>query len=253
MNATMSASHIYRASHYLSRQLILTRDDCPFGSEIRIQFDDSPAQPAHASFAASMQQMSGIYSEVLMQTRLIAFSLKDHNISSKNKYLSRRFVCVGQSDLADSALAEELVQSSDALHNFGQTLVIAFNELPLSAVSFSEKKKILNNVYLLKDHGIEIAFDGYNIDNESIEIFTTLNLFDYIKIPLSTLDLSLKLTGNPELFNLLHERMTMLTHTTKVAFIADRVEHAASHILARALPFEYFQGSHYSPADNLLN
>lgn len=253
MNATWSASHIYRASHYLSRQLILTRDDCPFGSEIRIQFDDSQVPPARAICAPPMQQMSGIYSEVLMQTRLIAFSLKDRNVSSENKYLSRRFVCVGQSDLASSALTEELIQCNDALSNFGQTLAIALNELPLSAVSFTDKKKILNNIYLLKDHGIEIAFDGYNIHDECIDIFTTLNLFNYIKIPLSTLDFSLKSNGNPELFNQLHERMTVLTHTTKVAFIADRVEHAASHILARALPFDYFQGSHYSPTDILLN
>ncbi|MFS2197299.1 EAL domain-containing protein [Pseudomonas sp. Pseusp3] len=195
--------------------------------------------------------MSGIYSEVLMQTRLIAFSLKDRNTANGNKYLSRRFVCVGQSDLANSALTEELIQTGAALREFGQTLVIALNELPLSAISFAEKKKILHNIYLLKDHGIEIAFDDYKIDDESIEIFTTLNLFDYIKIPISSLDLSLKLSGNPELFNRLHERMTMLTHNTKVSFIADRVEHAASHILARALPFDYFQGSHYSPADNL--
>ncbi|WP_285435702.1 EAL domain-containing protein [Pseudomonas sp. fls2-241-R2A-110] len=249
MNATGSASYVYPASHYLSRQLILTRDDCPFGSEIRIQFDEHQAQPA----PALANPMSSLYSEVLTQTRLIAFSLKDRNTSSESKYLSRRFVCVRQSDLASSALAEELIQCGDALGNLGQTLVIALNELPLSAVSFVEKKKILNNLYLLKDHGIEIAFDDYNIDDESIEMFTTLNLFDYIKISLSTLDLSLKLTGNPDLFNRLHERMTMLTHTTKVAFIADRVEQAASHILARALPFEYFQGSHYSPADTLLN
>jgi len=195
--------------------------------------------------------MSGIYSEVLMQTRLMAFSLKDHNTTNGNKFLSRRFVCVGQSDLANSALTEELIQSGDALREFGQTLVVALNALPLSAVSFAEKKKILHNVYLLKDHGIEIAFDDYNIDDESSEIFTTLDLFDYIKISISSLDLSLKLSGNPELFNRLHERMTMLAHNTKVSFIADRVEHAASHILARALPFNYFQGSHYSPADNL--
>jgi hypothetical protein len=235
------------AEHYLSRQLILTRDDCPFGSEIRIHFDD----PASASCAPAEYQMSEIYSEVLMQTRLIAFSLKERNTPNGNKYLSRRFVCVGQSDLANSALTEELIQTGAALREFGQTLVVALNELPLSAVSFADKKKILHNVYLLKDHGIEIAFDDYNIDDESIEIFTTLNLFDYIKISISSLDLSLKLSGNPELFNRLHERMTMLTHNTKVSFIADRVEHAASHVLARALPFDYFQGSHYSPADNL--
>ncbi|MDR6608804.1 MULTISPECIES: EAL domain-containing protein [Pseudomonas] len=195
--------------------------------------------------------MSGIYSEVLMQTRLIAFSLKDRNTTNGNKYLSRRFVCVGQSDLANFALTEELIQAGATLRELGQTLVIALNELPLSAVSFAEKKKILHNVYLLKDHGIEIALDDYNIDDERIEIFTTMNLFDYIKISISSLDLSLKLSGNPELFNRLHERMTMLSHNTKVSFIADRVEHAASHILARALPFDYFQGSHYSPADNL--
>ncbi|CAI8698965.1 EAL domain-containing protein [Pseudomonas sp. IT-196MI5] len=247
MNATGSVRLYGHAEHYLSRQLILTRDDCPFGSEIRIHFDDSVS----ASCAPEAHQMSGIYSEVLMQTRLMAFSLKDHNTTNGNKYLSRRFVCVGQSDLANSALTEELIQSGAALREFGQTLVVALNELPLSAVSFAEKKKILHNVYLLKDHGIEIAFDDYNIDDESIEIFTTLNLFDYIKISTASLDLSLKLSGNPELFNRLHERMTMLTHNTKVAFIADRVEHAASHILARALPFDYFQGSHYSPADNL--
>ncbi|KJZ40770.1 MULTISPECIES: EAL domain-containing protein [Pseudomonas] len=253
MNATGSVSHVNRASHYLSRQLILARDDCPFGSEIRIQLDDSQVSPTRASCTPPLHQMSGIYSEVLMQTRLIAFSLKDQNATSENKYLSRRFVCVAQSDLTSAALTEELIQCNDALRNFGQTLAIALNELPLSAISFTDKKKILNNVYLLKDHGIEIAFDGYNIHDESIEIFTTLNLFDYIKISLSTLDSGLKLTGNPELFNRLHERMTMLTHTTKVVFIADRVEHAASHILARALPFDYFQGSHYSPADILLN
>ena len=250
MNAMTSVSHFACANHYLSRQLILTRDDCPFGSEIKIQFDDSQAL-SHASCALAAHEMSGIYSEVLMQTRLIAFSLKDRNIASESKYLNRRFVCVRQSDLADSALTEELIQSGDALRDLGQTLVIALNELPLSSISFTEKKKILHNVYLLKDHGIEIALDDYNPHDESIEIFTTLNLFDYIKISVSALESNLKLTGNPELFNRLHERMTMLTHNTKVAFIADRVEQAASHILARALPFDFFQGSHYSPADNL--
>ena len=251
MNANECVPRFDRASHHLSRQLILTRDDCPFGSEIRIKADNSQFLCARASYAPAAHQMSGIYSEALMHTRLIAFSLKERNASSQNKYLSRRFVCLDQSALAITALTEELIQCSDALRGFGQTLVVTLNELPLPAVSFTDKKKILHNVYLLKDHGIEFAFDGFNIHDDSIEILTTLNLFDYIKIPLSTLDLSLKLTGNPELFNRLYERMITQAHNSKVSFIADRVEHAASHVLARALPFDYFQGSHYSPADNL--
>ncbi|MFU2328616.1 EAL domain protein [compost metagenome] len=251
MNATECVPRFDRANQYLSRQLILTRDDRPFGSEIRVKTDDSQFLSTLASYAPATHQMSSIYSEALMHTRLIAFSLKERNASSENKYLSRRFVCIEQSALINAALTEELIQCNEALRGFGQTLVVALNELPFPAVNFTDKKKIIHNVYLLKDHGIEIAFDGFNIHDESIEIFTTLNLFDYIKISVSTLDLSLKLTGNPELFNRLYERMTLQAHNTKVSFIADRVEHAASHVLARALPFDYFQGSHYSPADNL--
>jgi EAL domain-containing protein (putative c-di-GMP-specific phosphodiesterase class I) len=249
MNAIECVLRFDRANHYLSRQLILTRDDCPFGSEIRIKPDDSQPLSARASYAPETHQMDAIYSEAIMQTRLSAFSLKDRNASSNSKYLSRRFICVEQSALTHTSLTEELIHCSDALRSFGQTLVIALNELPLPAIRFTDKNKILHNVYLLKDHGIEIAFDGFNIHDESIEIFTTLNLFDYIKVSISTLNLNL--IGNPELFNRLHEHMTLQTHNTKVSFIADRVEHAASHVLARALPFDYFQGSHYSPADNL--
>lgn len=251
MNATGCTSHVNGADHYLSRQLILRRDDCPFGSEIRINHEGRQALPPHASWTLPAHQISGLYSEILMQTRLIAFSLKGRNTVAGEEYFSRRFVCVAQSDLVDSALAEELIQSGEALRDLGQTLVIALNELPLSAAGFNDKKKILHNVYLLKDHGIEIALDHYTPHDESVEIFTTLNLFDYIKIPVSSLDLSLKFNGNPELFNRLHERMVTLTHNTKVSFIADQVEHTASHVLARALPFDYFQGSYYSPADNL--
>ncbi|MCW8277185.1 EAL domain-containing protein [Pseudomonas sp. PCH199] len=251
MNAIECVPRFERANHYLSRQLILTRDDRPFGSEIRIKSDDSQILSALASHAPATNPMSGIYSEALMQTRLMAFSLKDRTTSSQNKYLSRRFVCVDQSALAHAALTEELIQCSDALRGLGQTLVVALNELPLPAVRFTDKKKILHNVYLLKDHGIEIAFDGFNVYDESIEIFTSLNLFDYIKISISALDLGFKLGEKPELFNRLYERMTLQAHNTKVSFIADRVEHAAGHVLARALPFDYFQGSHYSPADNI--
>ncbi|RKS28640.1 EAL domain-containing protein [Pseudomonas sp. WPR_5_2] len=251
MNATGCVPRFDRADQHFSRQLILTRDGCPFASEIRIQSDDSLILSAIDSGAPAAHQMGGIYSEVLMQTRLSAFSLKNRNSASENKHLSHRFVCVEQSALTHAELTEDLIRCSDILRGFGQTLVIALNTLPLSMDSFTDKKNVLHNVFQLKDHGIEIAFDGFDIYDESIETYTTLNLFDYIKISISTLDLDLKLTGNPDLFNRLYERMILQAHNNKVCFIADSVEHAASHVLARALPFDYFQGSHYSPAENL--
>ena len=246
MNAITCASRLDCANTHLSRQLILTRNDYPFGSEIRTSRDHT-----FAPYASTAGQSTGAYKEALMQTRLNAFALKDLKTPGKATWLDRSFVCIEQSALIDNALAKELLECSEILRTLGQTLVITLNDLPLPAIDFTNKKKILHNLYQLKDHGIEIAHDGFNINYESIEIFTTLNLFDYFRISLSTLDLSLKLTGNPELFDRLHERMTMQAHDTKVAFIADRVDHAASHVLARALPFDYFQGSYYSPAENL--
>lgn len=246
MNAINCTSYIDRAHAHLSRQLILTRDDRPFGSEIRTH-RDSLLVP----FSSAHGQSRDIYSEALMQTRLNAFALKDLKNAGKATWLTRSFVRIEQTALIDDALTEELLECTETLRTLGQTLAITLNELPHPAISFSDKKKMLRNVYQLKDQGVEFAHDSFNINYESIGIFTTLNLFEYIKISLSTLDLSLKLTANPELFNRIYEHMTQQTQDTKVAFIADRVEHAASHVLARALPFDYFQGSHYSPADNL--
>jgi EAL domain-containing protein (putative c-di-GMP-specific phosphodiesterase class I) len=246
MNAINCTSCVDHARAYLSRQLILARDDCPFGSEIRTHRDFlvTPSTTAPC-------QSRDIYSEALMQTRLNAFALKDLKSAGKAKGLNRSFVRIEQTALIDDALTKKLLECGETLHTLDQTLVITLNELPHPAINFFDKKKMLSNVYQLKDQGVEFAHDSFNINYESIGIFTTLNLFEYIKISLSTLDLSLKLTANPELFNRIYEHMTQQTQDTKVAFIADRVEHAASHVLARALPFDYFQGSHYSPADNL--
>ena len=67
----------------------------------------------------------------------------------------------------------------------------------------------------------------------------------------SNLDVNLCGTAKADLLNQSHNHMTMLTHNAKVSVIALLVEHAASRTLARALPFDYFQGSHYFPADNI--
>ncbi|HEY0288944.1 MAG TPA: EAL domain-containing protein [Pseudomonas sp.] len=251
MSVTECISASNYVNHYLTRQVILARDDSPFGSEIRVQFDANSYLSTDPVWKPSAGQMSEIYSNVLIQTQLTALSLKEQNTNSQKKYLHKRFVGIEQPDLISTVLTEELIRTHETLRNLGQTLVITLTELPLWAASVKNKKKILRNVYLLKDYGVEIAFDGYNLHGEAIEIFTTLNLLNYIRTSVLSLDRSLKSNCNPDLFNQIHDVMVTLTHNNKISFIADRVEHAASHILARALPFDYFQGSHYSPADNL--
>ncbi|MDE1167892.1 MAG: EAL domain-containing protein [Pseudomonas sp.] len=249
MNASQRFQLANDTDFYLSRQLILKRDDRPLGSEIRILLEQQP-RSLDPGTRLSSNKLACIYSEMLMHTQLMAFALKGH-VKPLERTFSRRFVCIAQPDLADPALLEELIQSGEMLRNHGQTLVVSTNALAPADASFKHKKKIIKHVYLLKDHAIELALDHHNPHHESFEILTTLDVFDYIKIPFSSLDLSLKLNTNPDEFNQLYDRMSSLKQRTHVSFIADNVEHTASHLLARALPFDFFQGSYYSPADPL--
>ncbi len=232
---------------HMSRQLILKRDHRPLGSEIRIVMDQAPRSLDPGS-RLSNHRLAVTYSEMLMRLQIEAFAFKGH-IKALGQSFSRRFVCIAQPDLAEPALLEELIHCGTILRSHGQTMVVTTNALTPACISFKTKQKIIKHAYLLKDHGIELALDHFNPHLGSPELLTSLTVLDYIKIPFSSLDLDLKLSENPALFHHLHEWMTALEHRTKVSFIADNVEHTASHVLARVLPFEFFQGHFYSPAD----
>ncbi|MFJ7796043.1 EAL domain-containing protein [Pseudomonas sp. NPDC096950] len=246
MNATGGISPAKAPYRYLTRQLILSRDDRPFASEI----STSPP-PATSSWTTQAGQLCERYSDPWVHMHREPFSLKERRSHNPEKYLNRTILSLSELGLARFALTNELIQAGDNLRDFGHTLVVSLKGRPFWEVDSKYKKNIIYHMYHLKDHGIEIALDDYNIQREALTRFSTLNLFNYIKVSISSLDLCLKLNSDPEFFNRLHDRMVALTHNNKISFIADRVEHIESHSLARALPFDYFQGSYYSPADHL--
>jgi hypothetical protein len=239
MNATGGISPANAPYRYLTRQLILSRDDRPFASEIRT----TPHLSAPSSWTSLAAQP---------RVRRASASLKDPRSHTQKKYLNRTLLCLSEPSLASFTLADELIRSGDNLRDLGHTLVVSLEERPFWEVDSKYKKNITHNMYRLKDHGIEIALGSDTLQRDALTRFSTLNLFNYIKVSVSSLDQCLKLNGNPEFFNRLHDRMVTLSHNNKISFIADRVEHIESHTLARALPFDYFQGSYYSPADHLL-
>lgn len=247
MNATGGFSPAKAPYRYLTRQLILSRDSRPFAREIRTVCP-LPAPSSRTPLAAHPCERDDAYRPLHRKLS----SLKDHRSHNPDKYLNRTVLCLSEPSLASFALADELILSGNNLRDLGHTLVVSLNEQPFWEVDSKYKKNITHNMYRLKDHGIEIALDGYTLQREALTRFSTLNLFNYIKVSISSLDQCLKLNGNPEFFNRLHDRMVTLSHNNKISFIADRVEHIESHSLARALPFDYFQGSYYSPADHLL-
>lgn len=243
MNATGGISPANAPYRYLTRQLILSRDDRPFASEVR-------TTPALCRTSLAAQPCAP--SDARGQLHRGAVSLQDPRSHTPKKYLNRTLLCLSEPSLASFALADELIRSGDNLRDLGHTLVVSLEEQPFWEVDSKYKKNITHNMYRLKDHGIEIALGSDTLQRDTLTRFSTLNLFNYIKVSVSSLDQCLKLNGNPEFFNRLHDRMVTLSHNNKISFIADRVEHIESHTLARALPFDYFQGSYYSPADHLL-
>jgi len=78
-----------------------------------------------------------------------------------------------------------------------------------------------------------------------------LKLYDFIKMPFPDSALRLSLNTRSDLFDRLYDRMLELISATRVRFIANNVEFDDSALLAKNLPFEYFQGGYYSPADRL--
>lgn len=243
MNATGGISPAKALYRYLTRQLILSRDDRPFASEVK-------TTPALCWTSLATQPCAP--GNALGQLLRGAVSAQDPRSHTTKKYLNRTLLCLSEPSLASFALADELIRSGNNLRDLGHTLVVSLNAQPFWEVDSKYKKNITYNMYRLKDHGIEIALDGDTLQRDALTRFSTLNLFNYIKVSTTSLGQHLKLNGNPELFNRLHDRMVTLSHNNKISFIADRVEHIESHSLARALPFDYFQGSYYSPADHLL-
>lgn len=70
-------------------------------------------------------------------------------------------------------------------------------------------------------------------------------------MPFPDTAIRLSLNTHSDLFNRLYDRMLELISVTRVSFIAEQVEFADSAMLAKNLPFNYFQGGYYSPAESL--
>lgn len=89
------------------------------------------------------------------------------------------------------------------------------------------------------------------VDARQGDLLIELKLYDYIKMPFPDVLLRLSLNIRSDLFDRLYDRMLELISTSRASFIADKVEFSDSATLAKRLPFNYFQGGYYSPAENV--
>ena len=231
------------------RQSILKRNDELFGSEIyaKATKQQTPLnkgyQPLHPDHPLA------IYREVLMRIQLNALSQIEATSSPSVQTPNKLFVTMNQSALLDKAFIRELNDAQTTLKKHEQQLIPSINGSPLLSFNLKEKRTIINHIHLLKDNGIEIAFDGYDLSDDSAEKLISPKLFDYIKVDLTRSNFDIMVDNSQDFFNRSYDCLSSMIHDSKIRFIADRVEHKALHTLARSMPFDFFQGRYYSPTE----
>ncbi|MBC3304299.1 hypothetical protein H0Z09_24500 [Pseudomonas sp. SWRI18] len=166
--------------------------------------------------------------------------------------VSHRFLRIDQAALMNESLHKKFVQAARSLDKHSHSFTLSIDN-PLDALPGPvERRAMVRQLYKLKDQcGITLAYNNYRLDTKPADLLIDLKLYDYIKMPFPDSALRLSLNTRSDLFDRLYDRMLELIDATRVCFIADTVEFADSALLARHLPFEYFQGGYYSPADCL--
>jgi EAL domain-containing protein (putative c-di-GMP-specific phosphodiesterase class I) len=165
---------------------------------------------------------------------------------------SHTFLRIDQTALMSEATLTQLTQAARDLEKHQQHLTLSIDN-PLDALPGPvERRAMVRQLYKLKDQsGIKLAYNNYTLDTKPCDLLIDLTLYDYIKMPFPDSALRLSLNTRSDLFDRLYDRMLELINVTRVCFIADHIEFSDSAMLARNLPFEYFQGGYYSPADRL--
>src|SRR5471030_142646 len=245
-----SKQHSIQESFTLSffRQSILRRNNDLFGSEF---YAKAIKHHAHLNAYQPLRPTHplALYREVLARIQLNA---TPHSAATPTAFATtpnRKFVTMSHSSLLDNALIKEMTSLQVTLKGLGQQLVPSIQEGSFRAINLKEKRTIISHIHLLKDNGVEIAFDGYDLSDDSAETLISLDFFDYVKVDLTKSNFDIMVYKSQDFFNRSYDCLSSMIHNSKIKFIADRVEHSALHTLARSMPFDFFQGRYYSPTE----
>lgn len=238
-------------SFKFSRQAILDRNLALWGNEIQIHAErDVVSNPQDSIFFRDLQVSA--HSEALQHTRPTRSSTKTGTLKTDNNPGLHKLLRIEQSMLLCENTLKEIVTTCEVLEKHRQQLVICV-ENPLDALPGPEERRaLIRQMFSLKDQAcIQFAYNNYTIDTKYTDLLLDLGVYDYIKMPFPDAALRLSMNTRSGLFDQIYEHMLKLINSARISFIADSVDHANSSLLARRLPFDYFQGSYYSPADKL--
>lgn len=216
----------------LARQAIVDRSHALWGNEVSVGSLQAHELPDSA-YHKALQRISAPH-------------------KACNSVVSRKFLRIDQAALMNEDLHKSIVQTAQSLEKRRQPFTLSITN-PLDALPGPvERRAMVRQLYKLKDQcAVTLAYNNYRLDTKPADLLIDLKLYDYVKMPFPDSALRLSLNTRSGLFDRLYDRMLELISATRVCFIADTVEFADSAMLAKNLPFEYFQGGYYSPADCL--
>jgi len=217
------------------RQAIVDRSHAWWGSEISV------------AGVVDLKELESACTEALRHVHPPRKALKAVSPATSHTLLR-----MGQSALMNDDILKAIIEAARALESHKQPFTLSLDN-PLDALPGPvERRAMVRQLYKLKDQsGITLAYNNYRLDTKPADLLIDLKLYDYIKMPFPDSALRLSLNTRSDLFDRLYDRMLELISASRVCFIADQVEFADSAMLAKNLPFEYFQGGYYSPADCL--
>lgn len=233
------------------RQAIVERSCSLWGSEIQINSTSNLYNPPEALHMEYCESLQCAYSEALRRITARSVQAKDTLTLAPRPSMMHTFFQIDQPVLMIEDTLKQIIQTANALEKHQHQLVVSVDN-PLDALPGPlERRAMVRQLYALKDHsGIKLAYNNYNLDTKQGDLLIELGLYDYIKMPFPDTALRLNLNTHSDLFDRLYERMLQLISNTKISFIADNVEFADTALLAKYLPFDYFQGGYYSSAEN---
>ncbi len=240
------------AEFKLSRQAIVERSCALWGNEIRVTRVSNLLNLAEHLHPLYRTQLNYAYHDALscFAPRSIADSnpLRPAPVQS----VIHKFLRIDPSALMCEDTLKKLIQAAHTLKTDKQQLVISLENRLDALPGPPERRAMVRQLYTLKDRSdVQLAYNNYTFETKQADLLIELELYDYIKMPFPDSALRLSLNTRSDLFGRLYDRMLELISATRVSFIADKVEFSDSATLAKRLPFNYFQGGYYSPAESL--
>lgn len=197
------------------------------------------------------RQRAFLLGEVLERIRLMPLAFRRLALGRRRSVPLRCFTHIEESFLLDRTLVDEIIWTAGQIRAFDLQLVIELTGHPLQdrlGATPRVARELFGNLYALLDHGIELSAFLYPDHASLTERMVQLGLCRYLRLDVSTLHAVGGQVGidSPAV---IFDAMAEMLQQQKVTFIAERVATAAEYQLVRQLPFGFFRGDYFSPAE----